>query len=125
MSRASLPDSVSETVTAEKISVGPPYFNLTFGPIILPLLLIVPLGPFLAWKRGDVKLAMQRLWLALTLSVAVGLLVLALNVRGPWLAPVGMAVAAPLGEACLPMAAQKGTNTIVTNTIAHSTASAE
>ena len=29
-----------ETVTGEKISVGPPYFNLTFGPIILPLLLI-------------------------------------------------------------------------------------
>jgi cytochrome c-type biogenesis protein CcmF len=37
---------------------------------------------------------MQRLWLALGLSIAVGLLVLALNVRGPWLAPVGMAVAA-------------------------------
>jgi cytochrome c-type biogenesis protein CcmF len=28
-----------ETLTNEKISVGPPYFNLTFGPIILPLLL--------------------------------------------------------------------------------------
>ena len=83
-----------ETVTGDKISVGPPFFNLTFGPIILPLLLLVPLGPFLAWKRGDVRLALQRLWLALGLSVAVGLLVLALNVRGPWLAPVGMAVAA-------------------------------
>jgi cytochrome c-type biogenesis protein CcmF len=28
-----------ETISGEKISVGPPYFNLTFGPIILPLLL--------------------------------------------------------------------------------------
>ncbi|MCA3572954.1 MAG: heme lyase CcmF/NrfE family subunit, partial [Aestuariivirga sp.] len=83
-----------ETLTGEKISVGPPYFNLTFGPIILPLLLLVPLGPFLAWKRGDVKLALRRLWIGLAVAVAVGLLVLALNVRGPWLAPVGMAVAA-------------------------------
>ena len=83
-----------ETLTGEKISVGPPYFNLTFGPIILPLLLAVPLGPFLAWKRGELSVAIQRLWLALVLSLAVGLLVLALNVRGPWLAPVGMAVAA-------------------------------
>jgi len=83
-----------ETVTGDKISVGPPYFNLTFGPIILPLLLIVPIGPFLAWKRGDLGLAMKRLRLSLALALAVGLVVLALNVRGPWLAPVGMAIAA-------------------------------
>jgi len=82
-----------ETLTGEKISVGPPYFNLTFGPIILPLLLLVPLGPFLAWKRGDVKLALRRLWLSLAAAIAVGLLVLALNVRGPWLAPLGFAIA--------------------------------
>jgi len=83
-----------ETISNEKISVGPPYFNLTFGPIILPLLLLVPVGPFLAWKRGDVGLAMRRLWIALAVAVAVGLIMLAVNVRGPWLAPVGFAVAA-------------------------------
>ena len=82
-----------ETLTNEKISVGPPYFNLTFGPIILPLLLLVPVGPFLAWKRGDAGLALRRLWIALALAVAVGLIVLMLNVRGPWLAPLGFAVA--------------------------------
>ncbi|MFM8747217.1 MAG: heme lyase CcmF/NrfE family subunit, partial [Aestuariivirga sp.] len=83
-----------ETLTGDKISVGPPYFNLTFGPIILPLLLLVPIGPFLAWKRGDSGLALRRLWLALGAAFAVGFAVFAINVRGPWLAPVGMAVAA-------------------------------
>ena len=83
-----------ETWNGDKISVGPPYFDLTFGPIILPLLLIVPVGPFLAWKRGDVGLALKRLWIALALAVLVGLIVLALKLHGPWLAPVGMAVAA-------------------------------
>ena len=83
-----------ETVTGDKISVGPPYFNLSFGPIILPLLVVVPVGAFLAWKRGDLRLALKRLWIALALAVAIGLFVLALDVRGPWLAPVGMGIAA-------------------------------
>src|SRR6516165_2181151 len=42
-----------ESLTGLRISVGPPYFNLTFGPLMLPLLLAMPFGPFLAWKRGD------------------------------------------------------------------------
>ncbi len=83
-----------ETISGEKISVGPPYFNLTFGPIILPLLMLVPVGPLLAWKRGDAGAAMRRLWISLAVAVAVGLGVLAFNVRGPWLAPFGMALAA-------------------------------
>ena len=42
-----------EALTGEKISVGAPFFNLTFGPLFIPLLLAVPFGPLLAWKRGD------------------------------------------------------------------------
>ncbi len=41
-----------EAMTGDKISVGPPYFNMTFGPLMLPLLVALPFGPFLAWKRG-------------------------------------------------------------------------
>src|SRR5213079_281304 len=42
-----------EALTGEKISVGAPFFNLTFGPLFIPLLIAVPFGPLLAWKRGD------------------------------------------------------------------------
>ena len=42
-----------EALTGDKISVGAPFFNLTFAPLILPLLVAVPFGPLLAWKRGD------------------------------------------------------------------------
>ena len=83
-----------ETLTAEKISVGPPYFNLTFGLIILPLLLLVPVGPMLSWKRGDLGGALRRLWMALAAAVVVALMVLIAQVRGPWLAPLGMALGA-------------------------------
>ncbi|MDQ6436901.1 heme lyase CcmF/NrfE family subunit [Mesorhizobium sp. LHD-90] len=53
-----------EAVTGDKISVGAPFFNLTFGPLMLPLLLLIPFGPLLAWKRGDVYAVAQRLMAA-------------------------------------------------------------
>ena len=36
-----------------KISVGPPYFNSTFVPLMVPLLLVMVVGPVLRWKRDD------------------------------------------------------------------------
>ncbi len=50
-----------EAVTGEKISVGAPFFNATFGPLFVPLLIAVPFGPLLAWKRGDLRGVTQRL----------------------------------------------------------------
>ena len=83
-----------ETLTGEKISVGPPYFDLTFGPIMLPLLLLVPVGALLSWKRADLGAAFQRIWFAAALSAGVGLVVLIVTLRGPWLAPFGIALGA-------------------------------
>jgi cytochrome c-type biogenesis protein CcmF len=81
-----------EALTGAKISVGPPYFNLTFGPLMLPLLLAMAIGPLLAWKRGDLLAALQRLGMAFVLAVLAAVTVLALYWRGPWLAPFGIAV---------------------------------
>ncbi|KAB2937489.1 MAG: heme lyase CcmF/NrfE family subunit [Hyphomicrobium sp.] len=81
-----------EALTGDKISVGPPYFDWTFGPLMVPLLLALPFGPFLAWKRGDVLGAAQRLMFAAMLAVVVMALALAAMQRGPWLAPFGLAL---------------------------------
>ncbi|HJZ31297.1 MAG TPA: heme lyase CcmF/NrfE family subunit, partial [Hyphomicrobiaceae bacterium] len=81
-----------EAITGTKISVGPPYFNLTFGPLMVPLLLAMPFGPLLAWKRGDLVGAAQRLGAALLLSIVAAVLALALVRKGPWLAPFGIAM---------------------------------
>jgi len=56
---------VVEVVTGDKISVGAPFFSLTFVPLVVPLLLAVPFGPLLAWKRGDLYAVSQRLYAAL------------------------------------------------------------
>jgi len=81
-----------EALTGEKISVGAPYFNLTFGSLMVPLLVAMPFGPLLAWKRGDLFAATQRLMLTLAATLALLLLAIALNRRGPVLAPVGIAL---------------------------------
>jgi cytochrome c-type biogenesis protein CcmF len=79
-----------ESLTGDKISVGPPFFNLTFGPLMLPLLLALPFGPFLAWKRGDLAGAAQRLFVAAAVAVVAIAASAALARRGPWLAPFGI-----------------------------------
>jgi cytochrome c-type biogenesis protein CcmF len=79
-----------EALTGDKISVGPPFFNLTFVPLIVPLLIAVPFGPLLAWKRGDLLAAAQRLIAAAAIALAVAIVLLALHQRGPWLAPLGI-----------------------------------
>jgi cytochrome c-type biogenesis protein CcmF len=79
-----------EALTGDKISVGPPFFNLTFGPLIVALLIVVPFGPLLAWKRGDLLAAAQRLIAAAIVALLVMVLVLAFTQKGPWLAPLGI-----------------------------------
>jgi len=59
-----------EALTGDKISVGAPFFDLTFGPLMLPLLVLVPFGPLLAWKRGDIIAASQRLMAAFATALA-------------------------------------------------------
>jgi len=83
-----------ESITGAKISVGPPYFNLTFGPLVVPLLLLVPVGPLMSWKRADLFAAMQRLWVAAVAALVVGIAAMAWQWRGPWLAPFGVALGA-------------------------------
>ena len=82
-----------EAATGAKISVGPPYFNLTFGALMMPLLLVLPLGPCLAWKRTDLLASAERLALAAGLSLLGTAAVYAVFYRGPWLAPFGIGLA--------------------------------
>jgi cytochrome c-type biogenesis protein CcmF len=63
---------VLEALSGDRISVGAPFFNLTFGPLFVPLLVAVPFGPLLAWKRGDLYGVAQRLLAACAVS-AIGL----------------------------------------------------
>lgn len=81
---------VLEMVTGDKISVGAPFYNATFVPVMVPLLLILPIGQSLAWKRGDLLGAAQRNAAAFGVSVLVALALIAFTHGGPVLAPLGI-----------------------------------
>ncbi len=64
---------VSEAVVgARTITVAAPFFNKTVVWVFLLLLLALPFGMFLAWKRGDLKEAAHRLWPAAVVALAPG-----------------------------------------------------
>jgi cytochrome c-type biogenesis protein CcmF len=79
-----------EALTGEKISVGAPFFNLTFIPLIVPLLLLMPFGQTLAWKRGDFLGTAQRLYAVFALALLASVGFFALTFGGPALAPLGV-----------------------------------
>jgi len=82
-----------EALTGEKISVGPPFFNATFGPLFIPLMLAMPFGPLLGWKRGDIVAAAQRLLAAAGLAAIAVAAAFAIEQGGPVLAPFGAGIA--------------------------------
>ncbi|WP_332656246.1 heme lyase CcmF/NrfE family subunit [Brevundimonas sp.] len=69
---------ILEATNGSTISVGPPFYALTLVPLMAVALLILPFGPLLAWKRGDVPGAMQRLAVAAGLAVLLALAAYAL-----------------------------------------------
>ena len=64
-----------EAVTGEKLSVGPPYFNATTGPITLFLVLVMVAGPLMRWRRDQLAVLIQRLAIPI-LAIALALLAL-------------------------------------------------
>jgi cytochrome c-type biogenesis protein CcmF len=83
---------IREAMTGEAISVGPPYFNLTFTPLMAALLILLPAGPLLAWKRGDAAGVVQRLWAAILIAGGAGLLAIALVSPRKALGALGVAL---------------------------------
>src|SRR6201982_3914062 len=82
-----------EVLTGEKISVGAPFFNLTFAPLFVPLLIAVPFGPLLAWKRGDLLGAAQRLTAAGIAALIAIAVVWAWTYGGSTFAPLAIGLA--------------------------------
>jgi cytochrome c-type biogenesis protein CcmF len=81
-----------EALTGEKISVGAPFFNATFGPLFVPLLIAVPFGPLMAWKRGDLRGVTQRLTAAFILAL-LGVAAVCVIEGRPVLAAFGIGLA--------------------------------
>jgi cytochrome c-type biogenesis protein CcmF len=80
-----------ESLTGEKISVGAPFFNIAFGWLMAPLFVVLPFGPLLAWKRGDLTGASKKLRTAFVIALALAVVVWIASGNGPMLAALGAA----------------------------------
>jgi cytochrome c-type biogenesis protein CcmF len=58
-----------DLLTGDKVSVGPPFFNMTFVPISMGLFAALCVGPFLGWKRAELWPALMHLRIAFIVSV--------------------------------------------------------
>lgn len=73
-----------------KISVGPPYFNAVFVPIMVPVLFLMAAVPLARWKQADIKDIALRMWIPGVLALVAGGLVP--SVMGGWNVLTGLGV---------------------------------
>jgi len=76
-----------------KISVGPPYFNAVFVPIMIPLLVLMGIGPWASWKQTDLISVLKRLWIAGVVAVIAGISIPLIMGEFTWLAGIGFLLA--------------------------------
>ena len=88
-----------DAMDGPKLSVGFPFFNRTFVPLMAPMIVAVGIGPMLAWKRGDLLGALQRLWVAYIVAALVTLAIFYVTYGGPVLAVLGIGIAVWLAAA--------------------------
>ena len=77
-----------------KISVGPPYFETVFVPLIAPAIFLMGIGPLLRWKSSPLPELAVRLRWAAAASVLAALIVPFLMGRWSWMTAFGLLLAA-------------------------------
>ncbi|MCB5189151.1 heme lyase CcmF/NrfE family subunit [Methylobacillus arboreus] len=81
---------VLDTLNLGKISVGPPYFDAVFAPLMAPAVFLMGIGPLARWKKAELPELVVRLRWAFVVSLLVaGLLPLLL---GRWTPMIGLGI---------------------------------
>ena len=91
---------IGDALNLGRISVGPPYFGFLFPLLMLPVVVLMPFGPFLRWGKGESPLLKQIL-LRVGVAAAACAIVAAFFVDGKLKAIVGVAALAWLGVGVL------------------------
>ncbi|MCS7088291.1 MAG: cytochrome c biogenesis protein CcsA [Thermoflexales bacterium] len=84
---------VSEALTGERVTVGPPFFDQTVGPQLMALVLLMGVAPLLAWRKASARAVLQQSLAPLVFAAAV-VIGLALGGMSKPLPLVGFGIAA-------------------------------
>jgi len=66
---------IIEALAKEKISVGEPYFNSTTIPIIIPAILVMGVGPLLAWNKDEKSKILKKIFPSLFVTTIVTIII--------------------------------------------------
>jgi len=75
-----------------KVSVGLPFFNAVFIPLMVPMIIAMAIGPFLSWKRSDLIPALNRLKIALVATIICGAAAWAIYTDAPFVGVIALAL---------------------------------
>ena len=84
---------VLDALGGSRVSVGPPFFEATIVPLMVPMLAAVAIGPMLGWKRCDLAGALGRLKFVFAAALITAFVVWYPGDRGQALAALGIALA--------------------------------
>ena len=107
-----------DALTGTKISVGPPYFAITFAPIFIVLLVLVPFGPRLSWRKGDLVASFRLLAPALGIALVVAIAILAFTAPRTLFGAGAFAVAAWLIASSIVDLRARGSQALKTRALA-------
>jgi cytochrome c-type biogenesis protein CcmF len=90
-----------DAIDGSKVSVGAPFFNAVFIPLMMPMIFAMAVGPLLSWKRAELAPAFKSLWIAAVAMLACVATTWAIITDGPIMGLVGVALATWLGVGTL------------------------
>ncbi len=111
---------ISELLTGQKVTVGPPFYEKATGPLFAGLLLLMGIAPLSAWGHSTYKTLGRALWKPGLISLVVLAIVVAMGIRnwaallGFWLATLVFAITVfDYSRAVLARSRRTGENLIV------------
>ena len=75
---------ISELLTGQKVTVGPPFYERANGPLMAGLLLLMAIAPLSGWGLSTYKTIGRLIWKPAIVAVMVEILVIILGVRNPY-----------------------------------------
>ncbi len=75
---------ISELLTGQKVTVGPPFYERANGPLMAGLLLLMSIAPLSGWGLSTYRTIGRLIWKPAIVAVAIEILVIILGVRNPY-----------------------------------------
>lgn len=80
---------ILDAMGGDKISVGPPYFNTVFVPLMFPLAIAMGVGPLCLWRKTPINVFLKRAIFPFALAIILSLFLLLIFT---WNIPVKVAI---------------------------------